>query len=77
MFYGGSEGSLLDPKEASLSVYRVNKEGLEVLGLRPQLQGPGDLSLQDLVDWVHVIQVWSLGEQQLSPPGKQTLRSTS
>ena len=60
-----------------LSVYRVNKEGLEVLGLGPQFQGPGDLPLQDLVDRVHVIQVWSLGEQQLSPPGEQTLRSRS
>jgi len=56
-------------------VYRVNKESLKVLGLRTQLQGPGDLPLEDLVDGVHVVQVRPLGEQQLSPPRKQTLRT--
>lgn len=56
-------------------VYRVNKESLKVLGLRTQLQGPGDLPLEDLVDGVYVVQVRPLGEQQLSPPCKQTLRN--
>lgn len=54
--------------------HRVNKESLEVLGLRPELLRPRDLPFQDLVDGVHVVQVWPFGEQKLPPPRKQALR---
>lgn len=57
--------------------YRVHKEGFEVLGLGTQLRRPGDLPFKDFVDGIHVVEVWALGEEQLSPSGKQTLRQSS
>lgn len=54
--------------------YRVHEEGFEILGLRAQLGRPGDLPFQDFVDGIHVVEVWTLGEEQLSPPGKETLK---
>lgn len=57
----------------AVNIYRVDKECLKVLGLWTQLGGPGDLPLQDLVDRVHVVQVWPFSEEQLSPSSKQAL----
>lgn len=57
------------------SSYRVYEEGFEILGLRTQLGRPGDLPFQDFVDGIHIVEVWTLGEQQLSPPGKQALKT--
>lgn len=57
----------------SFTTHCVNEEGLEVLGFRPQLQGPGDLAFQDLVDRVHVVQVGPFREQQLTPASKEAL----
>lgn len=54
-------------------IYRMNKEGFEVFGLGTQLKRPWNLPFQDLVDRIHVVQVWSFSEKQLSPSSKQTL----
>lgn len=56
--------------------YRVHKEGFEILGLGTQLGRPGDLPFKDFVDRIHVVEVWTLGEEQLSPPGKKTLEES-
>lgn len=53
--------------------YRVHEEGFEILGLGTQLGGPGDLPFEDFVDRIHVVEVRTLGEEQLSPPGEETL----
>lgn len=51
----------------------VNKKGLEVLGFWPQLQRPRNLSFQDFVDRVHVVEVGPFCEQQLAPASKEPL----
>lgn len=67
-------GKMLDRLQNLTVTYCVNKEGFEVLGLRTQLQRPGDLSFQDLVDRIHIVQVWSFREKQLSPSSEQSLQ---
>lgn len=57
--------------------YRVHEEGFEILGLGTQLGGPGDLPFEDFVDGIHVVEVWTLGEEQLSPPGEKTLEESA
>lgn len=63
--------------EESHNPYRVHKEGFEILSLGTQLRRPGDLPFQNFVDGIHVVEVWTLGEKQLSPPGKQTLKQNN
>lgn len=60
--------------EETHSPYRVHEEGFEILGLGTQLRRPGNLPFQDFVDGIHVVEVRTLGEEKLSPPGKQTLK---
>lgn len=64
----------LDKDQNKRVTYCVNKEGFEVLGLGTQLLRPGDLSFQDFVDRIHVVQVWSVREKQLSPSSEQSLQ---
>lgn len=65
---------MLDKHQDFAVTYRVDKEGFEVLGFRTQLLRPGDLSFQDLVDRIHVVQVWPFREKQLSPSSEQSLQ---
>lgn len=64
------------PKGNTQTPYRVYEEGFEILGLRTQLGRPGDLPFQDFVDGIHIVEVWTLGKEQLSPPGKQALKQS-
>lgn len=55
------------------SFYRVHKESLEVLGFRSQFRRPRDLSFQDFIHWIDVVEMWPLRQQELPSTSKQAL----